>query len=138
MLNHNLLIVWRPEYDLGIPIIDEQHRGIVTTINSFYYSIQNKHGEKMLKPVINMVYEYTHLHFEVEEDFLKKCDFPELEQHQALHHELNRSISKVGKESMWNQDPLEFLNFLKTWWIHHICEKDREFRDYLASRSSNK
>ena len=65
LLNHSILIVWQPSYDLGIPIIDEQHRGIVTTINSLCYAIQNKHGVEMLKPVIGMVNEYTRIHFEV-------------------------------------------------------------------------
>ena len=133
-LHHNVLIVWKPEYNLGIPVVDEQHRGIVSTINSLYYGLQNKHGDNMLKPVIGMIYEYTYLHFDIEEDFLKKCEFPELEHHQELHMELKDTVFKTGKSSLSNQDPYEFMEFLKKWWIDHICDKDRVFRDYLASR----
>jgi hemerythrin len=134
LLNHNILIVWKPDYNLGIPIIDEQHRGIVSTINSLCYAIQNKHGNQMLQPVISMVNEYTRIHFEVEEDFLQRCGYPDLESHCTLHKELTTALSRVGKESIWNKDPLVFLDFLKKWWINHICKKDLVFTRYLTNK----
>ncbi|MDR0496438.1 MAG: hemerythrin family protein [Treponema sp.] len=130
-LHHNVLIIWQPEYDLGIPIVDEQHRGIVSTINSLYYGMQHKHGENLLRPVIGMVDDYTRIHFEIEEDFLKKCGFPGLKRHHDLHSELSESLTKVGKKSLFDQDPQGFLNFLKKWWNDHILDEDRAFRDYL-------
>ena len=133
LLNHSILIVWQPSYDLGIPIIDEQHRGIVTTINSLCYAIQNKHGHEMLKPAIGMINDYTRIHFEIEEDFLKKCGYPKLEDHRILHKELINALSQVSKESIWNKAPEEFLDFLKKWWINHICKEDRVFSQYLAN-----
>jgi hemerythrin-like metal-binding protein len=131
LFNHNVLIVWNPEYDLGIPIVDEQHRGIVSTINSLYYGMQNKQGEDLLRPVISMINNYTRTHFEIEEDFLKRCKFPGLKHHQELHNELVKKLAKFGTESLSHQDPLKFLDFLKEWWIDHICVKDRVFLDYL-------
>jgi hemerythrin len=131
LFTHNVLIVWDHKYDLGIPIVDEQHRGIVSTINSLYYGMQNAHGKEMLNPVIEMVKDYTRIHFEIEEDFLNKCGYPDFKAHQELHHELINEISGIGRKSLWDKDPQEFLGFLKTWWIDHICKKDNVFRDYL-------
>jgi len=131
MLNHNILIVWDKSFNLGIPVVDEQHRGIVSTINSLCFAIQNKHGNEMLRPVIGMVNEYTRIHFEIEEDFLKKCGYPDLEKHHKLHEELIQSLSQTSKDSIWNKDPQEFLDFLKKWWINHICKEDRVFSQYL-------
>jgi len=134
LINHNILIVWEPTFDLGIHIVDEQHRGIVSTINSLCYAIQNRHGNEMLKPVIGMVAEYTRIHFEIEEDFLKKCGYPELEHHRLLHRELTLALSHTSKESIWNKDPQEFLEFLKNWWINHICKEDRVFSQYVKNK----
>jgi hemerythrin len=134
LINHNILIVWEPSYNLGIPIVDEQHRGIVSTINSLCFAIQNRHGNEMLRPVIGMVSEYTRIHFEIEEDFLKKCGYPDLEKHHILHKELTQALSETGKDSLWNKDPQEFLEFLKQWWINHICKEDRVFTQYLNNR----
>jgi len=138
MLNHSLFIVWKPEYDLGIPIIDEQHKGIVSTINSLFYAMQCKHGEHVLKSVINMVTEYTHIHFDVEEDLLNKAEFSDFKKHKEWHNELKRALANVGPKSLWDHSPKEFLEFLKNWWIDHICEKDRIFRDYYLALEESK
>jgi hemerythrin len=136
LINHNVLIIWKPEYELRIPIIDEHHRGIVSTINSLYFGMQNKHGNELIKPVSTMVYEYTRIHFEVEEDFQKKYEFPKLEHHHELHYELTQKLIEVSKQSIWHQDPYEFLEFLKDWWIHHIRQEDRLFTEYLLQKPS--
>ena len=88
----------------------------------------------MLQPAISMVVEYTRIHFEIEEDFLRKCGYPDLENHCTLHKELTNALSHVSKESIWHKDPQEFLGFLKEWWIDHICKKDHVFTQYLANR----
>ena len=134
VLGHNILIVWQPSYNLGIPIVDEQHRGIVSTINSLCYAIQNKHGHEMLKPAIGMINEYTRIHFEIEEEFLEKCGYPDLDKHRLLHKELTQALSQTSKNSIWDRDPQEFLHFLKDWWINHICKEDHVFTQYLSNR----
>ena len=133
LVDHNIFIIWKPEYDLGIPIVDEQHRGIVTTINSLYYGMQNKHNhdESMLMSIIDMTHDYTKVHFIIEENFLKKCNYPHVHQHHALHCELISALSRVSKKSLLNDDPYQFMEFLKKWWIDHICDRDRNFRNYL-------
>ena len=131
LLDHNVFIVWKPEYNLGIPILDEQHRGIVTTINSFYYGMQNNHVKEMLVPIIDMIHDYTHIHFRIEENFLGQCSFPGLKTHLMLHTELVYRLNDIGRKSMLDKDPIEFLDFLKEWWIDHICNEDLIFRDFL-------
>jgi hemerythrin len=132
LFTHNVLIVWKPEYNLGIPIVDEQHRGIVTIINSLFYGMQNRHGEDLLMPVYGMIDDYTRIHFNIEENFLEKCNYPKLTEHKKFHRELIDKLNKVGKESLRQRDPQEFFTFLKEWWIDHICNKDREFLEYLS------
>ena len=131
LLTHNVFIVWKPEYNLGVQIIDEQHRGIVTTINSLYYGMQNNYFKEMLVPIIDMIHDYTHIHFRIEEDFMQKCHFPGADSHHRLHAELAAKLNQVGRKSMLDKDPYQFLDFLKKWWINHICNEDLMFRDYL-------
>jgi hemerythrin len=132
LFTHNVLIVWKPEYNLGIPIVDEQHRGIVTIINSLFYAMQNRHGDNILNPVNGMINEYTRIHFQIEEDFLEKCGYPKLKEHKEFHKELTDKLNSVGRKSLRLHDPTAFFNFLKEWWIDHICDKDRAFLNYLS------
>jgi hemerythrin len=131
LLKHNLFIAWNPEYDLGIPIIDEQHRGIVSTINSLYFGTQNNYAKDILTPIVDMVFNYTRIHFQVEEDFLYMADFPAAKKHHDLHSELSSNLSRASRGSIFHKDPREFIDFLKNWWINHICKEDLIYRDYF-------
>ena len=130
---HNIFIIWKPEYSLGIPIIDEQHRGIVSTINSLHYSMQNNYVKEILTPIIDMMYDYTRIHFHIEESFLEKIDYPNAATHKALHRELSLRLESMGSHSILDRDPYLFLDFLKNWWINHICKEDLIYRNYFVS-----
>ena len=138
VVEHNVFIVWKPEYNLGIQIIDEQHRGIVSTINSLHFGMQNDYVEEMLTPIIDMMYDYTHIHFQIEEDFLKTIDFPNAKRHHELHRVLTSKLTNRGWLSVLNHDPYEFMDFLKDWWINHICCEDLIFRNFILPPAESK
>jgi hemerythrin len=128
------LIVWKPEYNLGVHIVDEHHRGILAAINSLYCEMQQKKCDSILVPVFRIMYEFARIHFKIEEEFFDKLDFPDAVSHRALHNELMETLSEVGSKSILNRDPHQFMNFQKKWWIDHICDKDRLFRNYLLGK----
>ncbi len=133
MLDHNLFIVWEPRFNLGIPIIDEQHRGIVTTINSLHFGIRNHFIANTFAPIVQMMNDYTRIHFEVEEAFLETLNYSNTQKHREQHIELMEQLVYTGKQSLLNSDPAQFLDFLKGWWISHICCEDLQYRDFLVS-----
>ena len=136
-LHHNLFINWKPEYNLGIPIIDEQHRGIVTIINSLHYGIQNNYIDEMFNAIIDTIYDYTKIHFQLEEDFLRKSNYPNIEYHHSLHDELYGKLKILGKKNVFAKDSHQFMGFLKKWWIDHICHEDQLFKEYITEKISN-
>jgi len=138
LTDYQIFIVWKPEFTLGIPIIDEQHRGIVSSINSLHYAMQHNIGEAMLHPIIGMVKEYTRIHFHIEEDFLRKDGFPDLAYHQDLHRELTDTLALVEVVSLKENDPHQFMDFLRLWWIEHICNKDRVFLQHRMQTQDRK
>ena len=132
MQDHNVFIKWQPEYELGIPIIDEQHRGIVSVINSLYYSMQNKHIKGVLEPTINMLQSYTQIHFQTEEGFLAISNYPDTQKHILLHQQLVSRLAEISRKSMVDKDPYHLMDFLKKWWIDHICKVDFLYRDSIV------
>ena len=129
MLKHNVFIVWKPEYNIGIPIIDEHHRGIVSTINTLYFAMQNNYFKDVLAPINDMMYDYTRIHFQIEETFLDQIDAHEANRHRDLHHELSSQLNRMGRNSVLDKDPYPFMDFLKQWWINHICYEDLVFKN---------
>jgi len=133
-LEHNVFIVWKPEYNLGIPIIDEHHRGIVSIINSLHFGRQNNYIKDILAPIVEMMDDYSRIHFKIEEDFLEKIGFPGLKEHRELHHELSINVKKLGRDSILDKDSHQLMDFLKHWWINHIRVEDLTFRDHLFKK----
>ena len=133
-LEHNVFIVWKPEYNLGIPIIDEHHRGIVSIINSLHFGMQNNYVKDILSPIVDMMNDYTCIHFQAEEDFLEKINYPDVKGHRELHHELSTKMKKLGRDSLLNRDSHHLMDFLKQWWINHIRIEDFKFRNHVFKK----
>lgn len=131
----NLYIIWRKEDELGIPIIDEQHRAIVGNINSLFFFIQMGSGLQALRPTLNTLDQYTNIHFQSEEGLLKHTGYSDFDAHALLHQELLKKMAYVVQESILQGDPAIVMTFLKEWWMSHINQKDREYAAYLGSKS---
>ena len=132
LFDHNIFVIWKPEYDLGIPIIDEQHRGIVSIINSLHFEMRHGYTKDILTSIIDMMNDYTHIHFRLEEGFLERISFPDAKSHHDLHRDLSSRLSDAGRKSIVEGDPLRFMDFLKGWWINHICSEDLKYRNYIT------
>ena len=131
-LVHNVFIVWKPEYNLGIPIIDEQHRGIVTIINSLHYGAQSRYIKNILSPTIGMFRSYAVIHFQTEEFFLKTAEYPDAANHCLLHQEYTSKLAMIERECSIDKDPRQLMGFVKKWWLGHICEEDMLFRNFFV------
>ena len=132
LLNHDVLFEWKQEYALGIPLIDEQHRGIVAIVNSLHCAMENGFAETVLEPIIDMTHKYMQIHFGAEEYCFGKCNYPGTKQHQQAHEILSERLFEVGQESIFNNEPKRFMEFLAKWLVNHLLTEDRKFRDYFV------
>ena len=41
----SLYINWKDDFNIGIPVVDEQHRGLVVLINSFHYALHEGYSD---------------------------------------------------------------------------------------------
>lgn len=130
-MNYQLYIIWSKENEIGVPIIDEQHRSIVSTINTFHYYVQKGIGEKVVLATLRILEQYTKLHFETEEDLMGKAGFPDFEDHRALHQTLADRTKHIVLTAQQEQDADEVLRFLRQWWMGHINAEDRKYVPYV-------
>lgn len=126
-----LYIVWNKENELGISIIDEQHRGIVSTINSFHYFIRKGHGAEALAPTFNVLSQYTKLHFETEEELMAAAHYPVFDAHVTLHKELTKKTVNAARDAISQEDASVLLALLRDWWLGHINHEDRKYAPYV-------
>ncbi len=130
MLNF-LYIVWSDNNKIGIPIIDEQHRGIISTINSLHYFILTRHGDEIIKPTLITLEQYVDIHFKTEEALMAEASYPALEEHIVLHKELAEKTKNLSINANRNKDSDMVLKFLKEWWLDHINGEDMKYVPFL-------
>ncbi|NLD35749.1 MAG: hemerythrin family protein [Desulfatiglans sp.] len=128
-MNNNLYIIWDDRSKLGIPIIDEQHRSLISTINSLYFYIQNRVDWISIKSIMIILQQYTNIHFKTEEGLLEKAGYPDLTNHINLHQKIVVETKRISQNIA--ADPEEILSFLKNWWVHHINYEDKKYVSHM-------
>lgn len=128
-----LYIIWNDSNNFNVPILDEQHRGIVSTINSFHYFIKEGHGLESIGPTISALEHLTLLHFKTEEGLFENSGFPERLEHIQAHKNYFQQVQISSREALSSGDAQVVLHFLKKWWINHINSEDRKYIPYLKS-----
>ena len=70
-------IEWKPEYNVHIDTIDQQHKKLVAIINELYELLTDETGVKeYISKIIDDLKEYTIYHFSTEEDLMKNSSHP--------------------------------------------------------------
>ncbi len=72
VMENLLYIVWTDRNKVDIPILDEQHRGIVSTINSLHYFIRQGRRLDALDSTLVVLRQYTAIHFRTEEALMRE------------------------------------------------------------------
>ncbi len=126
-----MYIVWTEKNKLGIPIIDEQHRGIISSINSLYYFIQKGNAEEIINPTMITLKQYVDVHFATEESLLEETRYPHVVRHEGLHKEFIVTLNGIARKLEVNKDSDMVLRFLKDWWLGHINVEDRKYSAHV-------
>lgn len=123
-----IYIVWKDSYNTGIPILDEQHRGLVSIINSFFFhrSDPAKGIDKMLVVTADMFKAYVKINLLTIEKLMAQSSYPKLEEYQLLHATIISKIDVMEAKFRKAADGQGFLEFIKSYWFTTIenCKKE--------------
>lgn len=121
-------IEWRPDYELGIELIDRQHRRIVDYINTLD-ELVDKPGTRLgVARVLHDLVDYTESHFGFEEALLAEAGFAGLASHRHTHERFTQRIAALQRRHEAGENVAEeLLVLLETWLIHHILKEDAAY-----------
>lgn len=128
----HIFLKWTDKYKTGITIIDEQHRGLASLINSFYFHKSDPIIERILVPTATMMINFAKIHFLTEEQLMEESGYPNLEEHHHAHREAYKKLRAIELKARRARDADAFLAFLKTYWLEHVAEYDRQYIDHLV------
>jgi hemerythrin len=120
---------WRPEYSVGIPLVDEQHRRLFSLLDGLARQASNPATCPDVAPAIVEIKAFALEHFATEEGLMLKREYPDYESHARRH----RAI--IADLEAWEMDLLcgseksaaEFCEFLADWILRHTLSVDRHY-----------
>lgn len=127
-------IIWNDDYLIGIEEIDSQHRRIIDQINYLIDNLNSKDKASISHWIIANLDKYSEEHFSTEEHYLRKINYPDLDNHLKLHQAFKLKTVKSSVKVMKGQEDVseETISFLKSWWTDHILKADMEFKNFIS------
>lgn len=125
-------IEWKAEYNVGIPLIDKQHKQLVNVINR----LGDQGSGGMMSYVMDELDAYVKEHFRAEEDLMRKADYPDFAAHKDEHRGFEEWLAAVRQSFNIGGASSHMLassvnDFLRGWLVNHILKSDMAYLPYL-------
>lgn len=132
-------IFWTDQLNVGIEVIDNQHRRIVDYINLLDEAVASGHEREQIGILINDLVDYTISHFGFEESLQEEASYPFIKAHQKVHGLFTRRVSEFQVRFDNGEDISANLHsLLVTWLLNHIKHDDADYvqsvKEYLHQR----
>ncbi len=124
-------IIWVPEFETGIEIIDDQHNRLFRTMDNFAIAIYGGEGKTKLRQLLIFLDEYIHDHFNTEEKLLSLNNYPEYDEHIKKHKQFT-SMFNDYREDFNQRGSDTYLakrleKEIRNWWENHILNIDMKY-----------
>lgn len=135
---------WRGDWSLHIDLLDSQHRELSVCLNRVARCCipSESSGEngvrtidtRAVRRLVEAVYRCAQRHFSDEEALMQIKKYPGYIAHRREHVLLLAELKCLLRESTDPSSPIarETLVALKTWFIGHMADSDRQFAIYLS------
>ncbi len=132
-----MLKQWSDDFLIGIDQIDAQHKRFFEAAHRLYDSILNCEGETAVESSVQFLRDYANEHFQTEEQFMQKHDFPDIAKHRELHvrffeglDQLVYDLKAFGPTQHIAEQALEMS---QDWLIDHIADEDTLYAKYVKN-----
>ncbi len=132
-------IEWEKKFEIGIPMIDAQHKKLVEMCNDLYNGLlTHKQNSKTtidepLRKSLHEAVAYVGEHFSAEEKLMVKCGYPKFDEHKKRHEIFVAKILATAKqiEEAPVMQSFQFIKFIYEWILEHIAHEDRLYVRYV-------
>jgi len=129
-------VKWQDAYNVGVKIIDEDHKRLMNLINGLKMAVRYHTGETFEKKAMDELSEYTRVHFAREEKLMQEHNYPGYEKHKAQHDAMMKRVAEYGRDyEARGHDAIEDLApVVKDWLVNHIYKVDQEYAAFLREK----
>jgi hemerythrin-like metal-binding protein len=133
-------IVWSPQLATGNPKIDSEHKELIRIANALLRSMSEGRSKNDFSKILHELREYTVLHFNNEEEFMRSVNYPDIRKHMDEHTELKRKVKDFQRDLFLGQD-VDFVRLremLREWLVGHILECDLKIKTFLLAQAESR
>ena len=126
-------IEWKESFNVNNEKIDEQHKRWIEIYNKLHESMlrddYNKELKKNTEDSIRAMEDYTRYHFNFEEEYLQKINYPDLVKHGRMHRDFDNMIYECCRDMRKGSIILKtrLLKIIKNWLLDHILSEHKKY-----------
>ena len=129
------LIEWKPEFSLGMPEVDTEHRDLIDLINRLYESIQSGQDPATIVEFLAELRACASKHFAHEEEVMQRRGYSAYDEHHAEHarllEELDTMINDCQNGGLKDDDTIS--DRLHDWFCIHFKTYDAPLHRLISS-----
>lgn len=125
---------WQPSYSVGHPMLDEQHKKLLSLCAQALSCIsdESRTGVAEFHTILNTLVDYIEVHFKTEEALLAACGYQFLDQHREEHLEYRVKLTDfLFAATLGEINRPALYQYLSQWWSEHILGSDRLYTDSI-------
>ncbi|MDR2341703.1 MAG: bacteriohemerythrin [Campylobacteraceae bacterium] len=129
---------WKPSYELGINVIDNQHKRLVEYINELHEAVKTK-DKNQITLVLAGITDYTISHFAFEEQLMTEANYAMIGPHKKIHEAFIVTIDKYKKSFDEGYDVAgQLMAELQIWLTYHISNDDNDYKECVKNMLEEK
>jgi len=129
------LAEWSPQLEIGLPLIDEQHKRFFDLAASL-----NGNGDEIrVMKTLAILSDYIRSHFRDEEILMRAGNYPDLAAHCRLHEQFRHMLADLlGRARQMSLDDIaeEVRYLINGWFYQHIVSVDADYAPYVVPDKS--
>jgi hemerythrin-like metal-binding protein len=125
-------IEWDEAFSVNNEEVDSQHKKWLSIINDLHDSMMK--GDISMSATLNTMKsmkEYVKYHFDFEEEYMRKINYPDAEQHKRIHDKFYVMVNEYYNNMHSGKLVLngEIMNMLMNWFKDHILHEDKKYSE---------
>ena len=133
-------LIWKEEYNIGVDIIDQEHRRLFKIINKlFRFSDEKNKSQWACQEGIKFFKDHAVKHFTEEEEYMASIHYERLNVHMHIHREFRErtlpALEEELEQSDFSPEAVDhFLGVCAGWLIGHTLTEDRAITGESSSK----
>jgi len=128
---------WKSEYSVGVPKFDDDHEIILNLIDTYLTQSDTVLDLNTVRFIIDQLGDYSQSHFAAEETYMEEINYPRLNDHRRIHHEMMDQLTYIRSQCEKGETSVVEVTakFLQDWWNNHILLEDMAYKRFANSET---